>query len=257
MRSWRTSTSPPTVSSAPDLTSRVLRHQRWIVAAGIAALVALSWWFILSGAGVGGDMSGMAMAPPPFGAVALMWWVMMAAMMLPSAAPAILLYARVRQMRRSERSVAQTWVFLVGYLILWLAFSLLAAATQELVAGASMAIESSATKGALLIIAGAYQLSPLKSACLSECRSPAQFISRHWRPGWIGALRLGLLHGAYCVGCCWALMLLLFVGGVMNLLWVVALAAVVAAEKLVPGGDWLARLAGVALISWGVTLLLG
>jgi len=218
--------------------------------------MALSWWFILTGASVGGDMGGMAMGPPPFGAIVLMWWVMMAAMMLPSAAPAILLYARVRQMRRAERSVAQTWVFLVGYLILWLVFSLLAAAAQQVVAGQSMAIESTAAKGSLLIVAGAYQLSPLKSACLGECRAPAQFISRYWRPGWTGALRLGLLHGAYCVGCCWALMLLLFVGGVMNLLWVVALAAIVAAEKLVPHGQWLARLTGITLIAWGVALLL-
>jgi predicted metal-binding membrane protein len=240
------------VSSAPDPTGRILRHERLILAGGIALLVALGWWFLLSGAGM--TMAGMH--APPFAAVLFMWWLMMAAMMLPSAAPAILLYARVRQMRGGDGTIPQSWVFLAGYLTLWLLFSLLAATAQHLLAGPSMALDNPLAEGALLIAAGVYQLSPLKTACLGECRSPAQFISRHWRPGWTGTLRLGLLHGAYCVGCCWALMLLLFVGGVMNLLWVVGLAGIVAAEKLVPHGIWLGRIVGVGLIIWGTLLLL-
>ncbi len=108
----------------------------------------------------------------------------------------------------------------------------------------------------MLIAAGAYQLSPLKSACLRQCRSPAQFLSRHWRPGAIGALRLGALHGAYCVGCCWLLMTLLFVGGIMNFAWIAALTLIVGVEKLLPGGEWLGRIAGVALIAWGAARLL-
>jgi predicted metal-binding membrane protein len=180
---------------------------------------------------------------------------MMAAMMLPSAAPAILLYARVRHMRGGD-AIPHSSVFLAGYLLLWLLFSLVAAAAQHFLADSVMVVQSRAAQAALLIAAGVYQLSPLKTACLGECRSPAQFISRHWRPGWTGTLRLGLLHGAYCVGCCWALMLLLFVGGVMNLLWVVAIAALVAAEKLVPHGLWLGRIAGIALLAWGAALLL-
>ena len=248
MRRSRTSTYRPTVSSTPDLSSGILRHQRLAIAGGIALVAALAWWFLLSDAGMG--MSGMH--EPPFAAVLLMWWLMMAAMMLPSAAPAVLLYARVRHMRGGDGPIAQTWVFLIGYLGLWLLFSLAAAVTQHLLVGASMILDSPVAQGALLIAAGVYQLSPLKTACLGECRSPAQFISRHWRPGWTGTLRLGLLHGAYCVGCCWALMLLLFVGGVMNLLWVVALAAIVAAEKLVPKGEWLARATGAGLIVWGL-----
>ena len=245
------------MSSAPDLTSRLLRHQRWIVGAGILLLVELTWAFVLGGAGMqeAGAMAGMA--PPPLGGLVLMWWLMMIAMMLPPAAPAILLYAQVRNMRRGDGAIAKSWVFLAGYLALWLLFSLVAAATQRLLTGPSMALDSAGARGALLLAAGVYQLSPLKSACLGECRSPAQFISRHWRPGWTGALRLGLLHGAYCVGCCWMLMALLFVGGTMNLAWIVALTLIVAIEKLAPGGAWIGRVAGGALIAWGGWLLLG
>jgi predicted metal-binding membrane protein len=245
------------VSSAPDLTSRILRHERLILAAGIALLAALSWWFLLNSAGVsaGGTMAGMR--APPFMAVVAMWWLMMAAMMLPSAVPAVLLYAQVRQMRAHDSAIAHSGLFLVGYLLLWLIFSLAAASAQRLLTGPTMMLDNRVAQGGVLLVAGLYQLSRLKRACLSECRSPAQFVSRHWRPGWTGAVRLGLLHGAYCVGCCWALMLLLFVGGVMNLRWVVALAILVAAEKLVPRGDWLARLTGAGLIGWGVLRLFG
>jgi predicted metal-binding membrane protein len=243
------------VSSAPDLTSRILRHERLIVAAGVLLLALLSWLFVLSGAGMDGAMN-MAEMSPPFGAVALMWWVMMVAMMLPSAAPAILLYARVREMRGCDSAIAQSWVFLAGYLGIWLIFSLVAAAAQHLLTGPAMVVDNNLARATLLIAAGVYQLSPVKGACLRECRAPAPFISRHWRAGAWGAVRLGLLHGAYCVGCCWLLMALLFVGGVMNLAWVAALTIVVAAEKLAPGGPWMGRAAGLALIVWGAVLVL-
>ena len=197
-----------------------------------------------------------AMRSPPVAALIAMWWLMMAAMMLPSAAPAILLYARVRDVRNRDASIARTWVFLAGYLAIWLLFSIALGLLQRMLTGPSMAIDNRLAQGAVLIAAGAYQLSPLKSACLRECRSPAQFISRHWRPGWHGAVRLGLMHGAYCVGCCWMLMALLFVGGVMNLLWVAALTVIVAIEKLVARGDWFGRAVGVALIGWGALRLL-
>jgi predicted metal-binding membrane protein len=188
------------VSSAPDLTSRVLRHERLLVAAGIALLAALAWLFVLGGAGMP-DATGMPVMQPPFGALALMWWVMMAAMMLPSAAPTILLYARVRERRGGDSAIAGSWVFLAGYLAVWLLFSLGAAALQQQFAGPAMTFDSRILQAAVLIAAGLYQLSPLKSACLGQCRAPAQFISLHWRPGVAGALRLGILHGAYCVGC--------------------------------------------------------
>ena len=256
MRSSLTCTFPRTVSSAPDRTGQLIRHERAIVACGVALLAALAWLFLLRGAGMPGTMRMPAMASPPFAALILMWWVMMVAMMLPSAAPAILLYARVRDARSSEASVAQSWVFVAGYALLWLLFSVAAAATERLIMGSAMGIEAERYMAAVLIAAGAYQLSPLKSACLSQCRSPAQFLSRNWRPGVRGAVRLGIFHGAYCVGCCWALMALLFVGGVMNIGWIVLLTVIVAAEKLAPGGAWIGRAAGVALIAWGVAFLL-
>lgn len=234
--------------------SRVLRHERLLVAAGVALLAALAWLFVLQGAG----MANMAMGGmrPSFATLLVMWWVMMAAMMLPSAAPAILLYARVREMRGGDADIAQSWVFLTGYLAVWLLFSLAAAALQQQEAVPAMTVGSPQMGAALLIAAGLYQLSPFKSACLGQCRAPAQFIGRHWRPGAAGALRLGLLHGAYCVGCCWLLMALLFVGGVMNFAWIVALTVIVAAEKLLRGGPWISRLTGIALIAAGGALLL-
>jgi predicted metal-binding membrane protein len=197
------------------------------------------------------------MQPPPLAAVIAMWWVMMAAMMLPSATPAILLYGRVREMRKGDSGIAQSWVFLAGYLAAWLLFSIAAAATQWLLTGPSMALADRWAGGAVLLVAGLYQLSPLKAACVRECRSPAEFISRHWRSGWSGAVRLGVLHGAYCVGCCWMLMALLFVGGVMNLLWIVALTLVVAVEKLAQRGPLVGRAAGVGMIGWGLAKLAG
>ena len=230
----------------------MLRHERWIVGGGIALLVALSGAYVATGAGMAGTMA----MQPSVGAVIIMWWVMMAAMMLPSAAPAILLYANVRTMRGSDSPIAASWVFLSGYLALWLLFSIAAAIAQRLLTGPSMALDSRPGEAAVLIAAGLYQLSPLKGACLRQCRAPAQFISRHWRPGWSGALRLGLLHGAYCVGCCWLLMALLFVGGVMNLLYVVAIALLVAIEKLAPRGKWIGQVTGLALIFWGAARLL-
>ena len=242
------------MSSAPDLTRRIVRHERAIIATALIVLVGLAWWFLAMGAGMDGGMTMPEMAPPPFGVLVLMWWLMMVAMMLPSAAPAILLYARVREQRRASGAVVQPWIFTCGYLLAWLAFSLAAAAAQLAIADAAMTVDRR-LGSALLIAAGLYQLAPVKSACLDQCRSPAQFLSRHWRPGVRGALRLGLRHGAFCVGCCWVLMLLLFVGGVMNFVWIAALTLIVGIEKLVPRGDLIAKITGVALIAWGVARL--
>lgn len=233
------------MSFAAELKRQLPRHERLFVAGSIALLVGLSWWFLVSGAG-------MAPMRPPLTALVLMWWLMMVAMMLPSATPAILLYARVRRQRRGDARIAASWIFTLGYLAVWLVFSIVAAALQTRIAGPDMALRSAALGGAFLVAAGLYQLSPLKSSCLEQCRTPAEFLSRHWRPGPMGALRLGMLHGAYCVGCCWLLMALLFVGGVMNLMWVIALAVLVAIEKLAPFGAMVARFAGVALIASGI-----
>ena len=235
------------------VTERLALRRRSVTLAGLVFLSLLAWFYLLSGAGME-PMAGMAMSPS-FPLVVAMWWAMMVAMMVPRAAPTILLYARVH--RHSRDSPPPTAAFLAGYLACWFGFSLFAAWLQIAVTSPlSMALDSRDASGALLIAAGLYQLSPFKDACLGRCRSPGQFLTRHYRPGALGAARLGLFHGAYCVGCCWLLMALLFVVGVMNLAWVAALTLLVAAEKLLPGGQWIARVSGAALIVWGAALLL-
>lgn len=221
----------------------------------LAALILLAWAYLLSGAGMPA-MSGMAPSPA-FATLVTMWWVMMVAMMIPAAAPTILLYAHVHRHSNGPELTPPTAAFLAGYLACWLGFSVIAAGLQSLlISPVSMALDSRGAQAGLVLAAGIYQLSPFKQSCLSHCRSPAIFLSRHYRPGALGAYRLGMLHGAYCVGCCWLLMALLFVGGVMNLIWVVGLTLLVAGEKLLPGGFWLARLSGMAMIAWSAVALL-
>lgn len=267
MASSPTSTSTATASSAPErlpLAERVVRRERAVVVLAIVTLVALAWRWTLAGAGMGGGgMAGMTGAMAPGVPLLLaMWWVMMVAMMLPSAAPAILLYGRVRAGRGAAAGVAGSWVFLSGYLIAWLGVSLVATLGQlsatraGLIDAMTMRSTSPIVGGAVLIAAGVYQLSPAKNLCLVHCRSPASFLSRHWRPGMVGALRLGLLHGGYCIGCCWLLMALLFVGGVMDLAWIAGLAVLVAAEKLVRFGPLIGRIAGVVLVVAGAAMLI-
>jgi predicted metal-binding membrane protein len=246
-----------------------LRRHRTLTIAALAALTLLAWAWLVTGAGMAhpqsrGDMGGMAMAPEAawtatrFALTMAMWWVMMAAMMLPSAAPTILLYARAAT---HGAALPASGSFLFGYLAAWGGFSLLATLLQlgleqdGLIA--AMGSASRPLSAAILIAAGLYQLSPLKDACLRQCRSPAQFLSRNYRPGRAGAVRMGLLHGSYCVGCCWLLMVLLFVGGVMNLAWIALLTLLVAAEKLLPHGKRIATAGGVALLVAGAWLLVG
>ena len=237
------------------MAERVAVRSRAVTIAGLAVLVLLAWAYLLFGAAMPA-MPGMGDGPG-FAATAIMWWVMMFAMMIPSAAPTILLYAQVHRHSDGLETSPPTAAFLAGYLACWLAFSVIAAGLQSsLLSSVTMGVVGRDAAGALFIASGLYQLSPLKDACLSRCRSPASFLSRHYRAGPSGAFRLGLLHGTYCVGCCWLLMALLFAGGVMNLIWVAGLTLLVAAEKLLPGGRWLARLAGVGMILWGAALLL-
>ena len=210
-------------------------------------------------------MAGMSM-PPPFGwatAVA-MWWVMMVAMMTPSVAPLVLLYGRVLRHHRGGAEplrLAPSVYVVAGYLAVWLAFSVAAATAQLFIQrvgflSTTMLWSSSAVfSAAVLALAGVYQLSPLKSACLTQCRGPVEFLTRHWRAGRGGAFRIGVLHGAYCVGCCWMLMALLFVGGVMNLAWIAALAILVLVEKLAPAGPFVSRASGLVLIAWAAATL--
>jgi predicted metal-binding membrane protein len=280
---------------------RILARDRIVTGVALALLCLLAWLYLLTGAGQGMNVAGMSrlvlfphehsdamggamgagmvdmpgMPAPSLPAawsvgkwllMVLMWWTMMIAMMVPAAAPTILLYAQVHRHAeatgQARARLAPTGAFAAGYLLVWLAFALVATALQMaleaggVLSGEMMASQKRWLSAAVLLAAGLYQLSPIKDACLSHCRSPASFLSRHWRPGVTGALRLGALHGAYCVGCCWVLMALLFVGGVMNLAWIAALTLLVIVEKLLPVGAWLGRAAGLLLIMWGIATLL-
>jgi predicted metal-binding membrane protein len=191
-----------------------------------------------------------------------MWAVMMVGMMVPSAAPMALVYAMVaRKAARAGTPLAPTAVFVGGYVAAWTAFSAAATAAQWALDQAAllspMLVTTSPALGAgLLVAAGAYQLTPLKQACLEHCRAPARFFAEHWRPGLTGAFAMGLSHGAFCLGCCWVLMGLLFFGGVMNLLWIAGITAFVLLEKVAPRGLLGGRVAGVAMIAAGAALLL-
>lgn len=245
---------------------KVLRHDRLIVAIGLAAAVALAWAYLAAGAGIDMSMAGMEMEPMPWSAfdVALMfamWWVMMIAMMVPSATPMVLLFTAIKRKQQASVSPAtEAWVFLGGYLLIWAGFSVVATFAQRGLERAgllSMAAASTNARfgGIILLAAGLYQFTPIKSACLRFCQSPVLFLSRHWRPGAAGVLRMGLRHGAYCLGCCWLLMLLLFVAGVMNLVWVAGIALYVGCEKLLPLDQRLSHAAGAVLILAGAIVL--
>lgn len=248
-----------------QLLRHVLTRDQAVAKAALAGVTVVAWIYLLAGAGMDMGHAGMSLTEPmamawsPGFATTMfaMWVVMMAAMMLPSAAPMILLFDTISRRRneQGERAVA-TSVFTAGYLIVWTAFAATATLVQygleqALVLSMAMRTTSSLLAGGILVGAGIYQLTPLKMACLRHCRSPFDFVVNRWRKGTRGALVMGCEHGAYCLGCCWVLMALLFVSGVMNLLWIAALSLYVLAEKVLPATHWLSRLAGVALIFWG------
>lgn len=276
---------------------RLLRRDGIITIAGLFALWALTCAYVVAGAGLGmsawamtqlallpyqsGAMPASAMSSMPgmdmdsmapawdsghWALMIAMWWTMMVAMMTPSAAPTILLYARVHRQAQARGQLTtagrSTAAFVAGYFFVWLMFSIAATALHAwlesagIVPASTMGSQVRWLSGATLVVTGLYQLSPLKNTCLSHCRAPAQFLSRHWRPGSRGAFRLGLLHGGYCIGCCWMLMALLFVGGVMNLAWIAALSLLVLAEKVLAAGRWVGYCAGAVLVAWGVLILL-
>jgi predicted metal-binding membrane protein len=215
----------------------------------------------------GTDMPGMVMVdfqrwgPITVLLLFVMWTVMMAAMMVPSAAPMILAFVTVNQRRQAaNRPFVPVAIFLFGYLAVWTAFSAVATLAewglhQGAMLSTTMTATSTALNGGLLIAAGIFQWTPMKRACLKGCRSPLSFLMSEWRDGKAGAFIMGLRHGAYCVGCCWFLMALLFVAGIMNLLWVAVIALFVMAEKISPKGELLARVAGVGLVIAGATLI--
>ena len=245
--------------------ARVLARERTVVLGGVAALTAMAWLELLrQHRSMAMDIS-MPMAMPwhpgDLGAAAAMWGVMMVAMMLPSAAPMLLLFASLHRKNRVQgRPATPTGLFAAGYLVVWIAWSVLAAGIQWalqafLLLTPHLAAASTALGAVFLLLAGVYQFTPWKYACLAHCQSPLGFLLTKWREGTRGALAMGIHHGAYCVGCCWALMGLLFVGGVMNLLWVAGLAAFVLLEKAVARGPWLSRVAGLGFVGWGLYAL--
>jgi predicted metal-binding membrane protein len=261
----------------------VLRRDRLVVAGAIGVIAALAWGYVLwlaADMDMGGmDMTGFRMIPAGMGIMApanapwktiefafvfAMWAVMMVGMMAPSVAPMILMYARVgRQGEVAGKPLAATGWFAAGYFFAWIGFSLVATLVQWMVERAAlldsrMASTSNVVGGIVLIGAGIYQWTPLKDVCLTQCQTPFQFLMRHggFRGDLQGCLLLGLHHGLYCVGCCWVLMALLFVGGVMNVLWIALLALLVLLEKLTPFGRWVARVAGVACTAAGTWMLL-
>jgi predicted metal-binding membrane protein len=253
---------------------------RIVLIVGLVAMTALAWVYLLhltasmSGMATNGHLGmeahTMAMAMPQANIwrsediflTFLMWVVMMVAMMTPSAIPMIATYAGLNRGRDAAKTpFLATAVFLLGYLIVWLSFSVAATFSQwglhsaTLLSPETMAV-TPLLGGVLLILAGIYQFTPLKQACLSNCRTPLGFLVTEWRDGPRGALIMGWRHGLYCVGCCWLLMTLLFVVGVMNLLWVALIAGYVVVEKVAPAGKWISRAIGLLTIGWGIWLLI-
>jgi predicted metal-binding membrane protein len=253
----------------------VLKRDRTIVIAALAVVSVLAWVYTLAGVGLSmnalemttmADMGTVLATPTPWSrhyalVVYAMWLIMMIAMMLPSAAPMVLLFAAIAR-NRDQRSTSHGGIaaFVAGYLAIWAFFSACAALVHwglEMsgLLTPMMTPTSALLGGTLLVAAGLYQLTPFKQACLRSCRNPIAFITQHWRAGTGGAFLMGGVHGAFCLGCCWVLMLLLFFGGVMNLYWIAGIATYVLAEKVIPQGRWLSYAAGALLVIAGVSTL--
>ena len=271
------STATQQAESEKYLLKLSLTRQELIVLVAIFVLTSLAWAYTVHLAKVMEasmtamadmpDMPAMSMNTAPWGlvdvtATFVMWAVMMVAMMLPSATPAITIFARASQKREPGALLTPTAAFASGYLASWTLYSLAATGLQWLLhvlamLNGQMAINSSFITGCMLVVVGVYQWSPWKYNCLKHCQSPIGFIFGHWRPGAGGAFRMGLEHGFYCIGCCWLLMMLLFAVGIMNLVWVAGIAIYVLLEKLLPLSHRLSQLTGVVVIAWGVLVLVG
>lgn len=243
-----------------------MRSERAYLLTEIIAVSVLAWIYLIRmpmSAADFGPLATQIAAPLPsplvdFFICFLMWAVMMVAMMLPSASPMVLTYARLAG-GRAGASAMWTWMFAAGYLTVWTVFSVAATAAQLTLARAAVltnALTVAPVLGAVILgAAGIYQFTPWKSVCLRHCQSPVAFFMTRWRDGAAGAFRMGLQHGASCVGCCWMLMALLFVAGVMNLVWVASITIFVLLEKLIPYPRAVSLTAGCALIAAGVIVL--
>jgi predicted metal-binding membrane protein len=248
----------------------ILRREQWIIGGCLATMVLLAWSYLIhqKTAMPAMDMPGMVMAEPDWAVMAVvllfvMWTVMMVAMMVPSAAPMILAFLTVNHRRlTTARPLVPVGIFLVGYLAVWTAYSAVATLAQwglheAALLSPTMVVTSPILGGGLLVAAGVFQWTPVKRACLKGCRSPLSFLMSEWRDGKSGAFVMGLRHGSYCLGCCWILMALLFVAGVMNLFWVAVIALFVMAEKILKWGRLVSFATGVALVTAGVALMAG
>ena len=251
---------------------RLLRHRRAVVLGALAAVTAAAWAYLLLGArnememmdiGSGQIMAMQSAWNPPYAVlIFVMWVVMMVAMMLPSAVPTMLLVTAITgdRLANSNRVPATAMLFASGYVLVWCGFSLAATLLQWGLDEVGLLSERMEFGNAILVSTvligtGVYQWTPLKDTCLRHCRSPTEFLLRHWHRSTLGAVRTGIRHGLFCLGCCWMLMALLFVGGLMNLAWVGAIALFVLLEKTVPWGDWMGRLTGLLLAGWGAVIL--
>ena len=242
--------------------------RRDFLAIGISlgGITLLSWLYLYSMASsMSMPMGAMQIQPRSahyFLMMFLMWAIMMVGMMLPSVAPTVLIYAAIaRKAATGNTPVAPTGAFISGYVVIWIVFSLFATTAQWALDQAAllspMMVSNSVGLGAVLIVtAGIYQWLPIKDKCLQQCRSPVDFITSHWQKGMTGAFRMGLSHGMFCLGCCWVLMSLLFVGGVMNLLWIAAITLFVLLEKILPLGDAGGRVMGLIMIATGAIIAL-
>jgi len=257
-------------SSSGSASSLLPHRDRIAILSALIGVSVLAWayviylWAKMPAMDVGAPVSMQLWTLVDFVFMFMMWAIMMVGMMLPSAAPMMLLYAgMVRKAERQGTPMAPIAAFVSGYLAMWCLFSVGATLVQWCLHEAAMLspmmlAKSQVFGAALLIVAGVYQLTPWKTVCLDHCRAPAHFIAEHWRPGANGAFRLGLHHGAFCLGCCWALMGLLFVGGVMNLLWVAAITIFVFLEKVLPAeviGVRLSGMAGIGMMLSGLVML--
>jgi len=245
------------------------RVQLGLTFGALAATAAVSWYFlfetesamrVMRGDGFFMDLMRMMMRPadagPYLGATTVMWVVMMMAMMVPAVMPMLIVF---QKLDRGSSGGADLILFSCGYLIAWSAFSIVAAVAQWLLHGAgwlggSLLSLRPTAAAAILIAAGIYQLTPMKDSCLEKCRSPMGFFLANWRAGRLGALAMGAHHGLFCIGCCWVLMLIMFAGGAMSVITMALLTVFIVAERVLPPGPWVARIPGVALITWGAAI---